>query len=125
MHVACACAVFLRRVLPVVAGQVEVSDVQVRVGAMHAQRAEKDLRGPLGDGQMRLVVLMVLVVLSAPGALAAAIAPAFGAACCGGTDFGETRQAGPNAAGGEVLDPAVVFVPPGVLAYLGNGQIPE
>jgi hypothetical protein len=63
---------------------------------------EPDLSGALEDRQMRLVVLVVKP-----------------AACRSG--IGESAQACPHSTGGQILDPAVVLVPSGVLTHLGNG----
>src|SRR5215469_778030 len=99
---ACALALGLGRVLTVVAGQIQVRDVEIRVAAVQLKFAVTDPGRSLEDLKMCLVVIV--------GERIAVPEPA---------------QACPNAVGRQVLDHAVVFVPAAIFAYLGDGHVPD
>ncbi len=98
-------AVGLRRVLPVVAGQVHVADVEVRIAPVQLEVAEADPRGVLENSQLRLIVLVRQAVA--------------------GGGLGDPAQTSPDSVRGQVLDPAVVLVPAAVLPDFSNGHVPD
>jgi len=100
----CPVPVGLRCVVAVIAGQVQAEQVQQRVLPVQFQLPERDPRPVLERGQMRLVV-RILKGLAGSG---------------GRCQRGQGRA---HPGGREILDQAVVLVPSGVLALLGDVQV--
>src|SRR6266581_5040810 len=92
-------------VVPVVAGQVELAEVQDRVPAVQLEPGVGDLLVPLGRGQVSLVV-RVRQLPAGPGRR-------------------QPGEPGPDARRGQVLRLAVVLVPSGELTYLGDVKIAD
>jgi electron transfer flavoprotein beta subunit len=92
-------AVLRRRILAVVAGQLEVPQMHGRVAAVQLEFAIGDPGVVLERPQMRFVVRIVE------------------------RQAAELRKIGPDAAGGQVLNPPVVFMQPGAFTELADEQV--
>jgi len=95
-----------RRVIPFVAGQLELDQVQDRVAAVHLELGEGEQPQIFGRSQMRLVMRV-----SEPFAVVAG--------------RHQPRQPGPDAGRGQVLRLAVVLVPSAVLAHNRDVQVTD
>jgi hypothetical protein len=93
-------------VVPVVAGQVELAEVEEGVPAVQLETGVDDPRLLLGRGQVRLVVRVRLPLAFGPRRR-------------------EPGQPGPDSCRGQILRRAVVLVPACELAYLGDGQVAD
>jgi hypothetical protein len=100
-----AVALLLRRVLPVVAGEVEPGQVHERVAAVHLLLAQPDTGGALERGQLRLVVRVV-------------------EGRAGGRGVRQPGEPGPHIVPGQVLHLAVVLMP-SALSHLGDVEIAD
>src|SRR5450631_1045337 len=96
----------LRRVVTVVAGKIHLAEVPERIAAVQLELGVDDLGVGLERGQMRLVVRIRERAAGLAGQ-------------------GQRGQPVPDALRGQVLNPAVVLVPPARLARLRDIEVAE
>ena len=102
----CGVPLLLGRVVPVVAGQVELAEMEDRVPAVQLEPGVDDLLLLLGRGQVSLVVRVRQPLAAGPRRR-------------------QPGQPGPDASRGQVLRLAVVFVPACEFACLGDVEITD